>query len=98
MPAAHRIGDIGSGHPCHFPPSPAIGGSPSVFVNNLPAMRVGDPYVPHACIQGEAGLHPRKLLKGSSSIFIDGCAAGRIGDAIDCGGEASTGSFNVMFG
>ncbi|WP_374786300.1 hypothetical protein [Paenochrobactrum gallinarii] len=53
---------------------------------------------PHACIQGEAGLHPRKLLKGSSSIFIDGCASGRVGDAIDCGGEASTGSFNVMFG
>ena len=32
MPAITRKGDVESGHDCHFPPTPATGGSPDVFV------------------------------------------------------------------
>ena len=43
LPAA-RLGDIGSGHSCHYPPSPAVEGSPNVIINGRPAMRKGDAY------------------------------------------------------
>jgi uncharacterized Zn-binding protein involved in type VI secretion len=98
MPAAHRKADIGSGHGCHFPPTPATEGSPDVYVNGRPLMRVGDAYVPHPCVLGHAPPHGRKLAKGSASVFINGKPAGRIGDAIDCGGKAQTGSSNVFIG
>lgn len=48
MPAATRLGDIGSDHGCHFPPSPAIGASSVVFVNGIGVIRQGDAYGPHA--------------------------------------------------
>ncbi|WP_182084196.1 PAAR domain-containing protein [Aureimonas sp. ME7] len=98
MPPAHRKADIGSGHGCHFPPSLATGGSGDVFVNGRPLMRVGDAYAPHACVAGHAGPHGRKLAQGSPSVFVNGLKAGRIGDAIDCGGEARTGSGDVFIG
>lgn len=47
MPAATRLGDIGSGHGCHFQPSPATGASSDVFVNGIGAVRQGDAYGPH---------------------------------------------------
>lgn len=98
MPPAHRKGDIGSGHGCHFPPTPATGGSPNVFVNGRPLMRVGDAYVPHPCVVGHAPPHGRALADGSASVFVNGQPAGRTGDAIDCGGSASTGSGDVFIG
>lgn len=98
MPAAHRKGDIGSGHACHFPPTPAIGGSENVYINMQAAMRAGDAYAPHACaMQCVPGAHPRHLIKGSATVFINGLPAARVGDAIDCGGTASTGSTDVLF-
>lgn len=98
MPPAHRRADIGSAHACHFPPSPATGGSPDVYVNDRPLMRVGDSYAPHACVAGHAGPHGRALAAGSATVFINGKPAGRIGDAIDCGGNAQTGSGDVFIG
>ncbi|MEL6587027.1 MAG: PAAR domain-containing protein [Pseudomonadota bacterium] len=98
MPPAHRKGDIGSGHGCHFPPTPATGGSGDVFVNGRPLMRKGDAYVPHACVAGHAGPHGRALSGGSASVYANGKATGRKGDAIDCGGAASTASGNVFIG
>jgi uncharacterized Zn-binding protein involved in type VI secretion len=88
MPPAHRLGDVGSGHACHFPPTPASGGSPNVFVDGKPLMRVGDPYVPHG----------RALPAGSGTVFTNGKPTGRISDAIDCGGTAATGSGDVIIG
>ena len=98
MPPAHRKGDIGSGHGCHFPPSAATGGSPNVFVNGKPLMRVGDSYDPHGCPVCPEAPHGRKVVQGSRSVFVNGLPAARIGDAIDCGGEAQTGSPNVFIG
>jgi uncharacterized Zn-binding protein involved in type VI secretion len=98
LPPAHRRGDIGSGHACHFPPSAATGGSPNVFVNGKPLMRVGDSYQAHGCSSCPEPSHGRALAKGSSTVFINGQPAGRIGDAIDCGGKAAQGSPNVFIG
>jgi uncharacterized Zn-binding protein involved in type VI secretion len=96
MPAQTRQGDIGAGHACHFPPSPAIEGSPDVEIDGKPAMRVGDAYAPHACPTCPAPPHPRRLAVGSPTVFINGRPAGRVGDAIDCGGSAATGSRTVF--
>ncbi|MBO0664122.1 PAAR domain-containing protein [Jiella sp. MQZ9-1] len=89
MPPAHRQGDIGSGHGCHFPPSAATGGSPDVFTNGRPQMRVGDTYAPRSCVAGHAGPHGRALAQGSASVFINGRKAGRLGDEGPGGGRAS---------
>lgn len=95
-PAA-RLGDMGSGHACHFPPTEAIEGSPNVFINGRPAVRLGDACASHTCPE-HGGEHPRKLAEGSSSVFINGRPAVRLGDAIDCGGAMITGSGNVFIG
>lgn len=42
MPKATCLGDIGSGHACHFPPTASIAASPNVDVNGIPAVRQGD--------------------------------------------------------
>lgn len=96
MPSAHRKGDIGSGHGCHFPPTPATGGSPDVNINGRAAMRVGDSYAPHACVAGHAPPHARAMSQGSPTVFINGKPAGRRGDGIDCGGVAQSGSGDVF--
>jgi uncharacterized Zn-binding protein involved in type VI secretion len=96
-PAA-RLGDIGTGHACHFPPTPAVEGSPNVFINDRAAVRVGDAFAPHGCPSCPAPAHPRKLSEGSPTVFYNDRSAGRIGDAIDCGGVDATGSPNVFIG
>lgn len=98
MPPDHRKGDIGSGHGCHFPPTPATGGSPDVYVNGSALMRQGDSFAPHACVAGHAGPHDRALAGGSATVFVNGKLAGRKGDAIGCGGSAATASVDVYIG
>lgn len=98
MPKATRLGDIGSGHACHFPPTPSIVASPDVYVENIAAVRQGDAYAPHACPTCPAPPHPRSLSGGSGTVFINGTPAGRVGDAISCGGDAAAGAATVSFG
>lgn len=98
MPKATRLGDIGSGHGCHFPPSPSIAGSPDVYVNGIPIIRQSDPYLPHACPSCPAPPHPRSLSAGSSTVNVNGKKAGRVGDSISCGGAADQGSSDVFIG
>lgn len=95
---ATRLGDIGSGHACHFPPTPSIGASPDVNIDGMPAVRQGDAYAPHACPTCPAPPHPRSLSEGSGTVFINGRPAGRVGDAISCGGQANSGSSTVFIG
>ncbi len=90
MPLVFRLGDIASEH--HgCPPTPSIVASGDVFVNDKGVVRQGDACLPHSS-------HPRAVAEGSSSVFVNGRPAARIGDAIDCGGEAQTGSADVAFG
>ena len=96
-PAA-RLGDIGSGHGCHFPPSPAIQGSPNVFVNGRPLVRQTDAYMPHPCPVCPLPPHPRNLASGSPTVLVNNLQAGRVGDPINCGGNHAVGSGDVFIG
>lgn len=98
MPPSTRLGDLGSGHACHFPATPATAASPDVNIDGIPALRQGDAYGPHACPGCKQPPHPRSLSGGSASVFINGKPAGRVGDAISCGGAAAEGSSTVFIG
>lgn len=93
MPAATRKGDIGSGHDA-CPPTPAITGSPDVYVDGKPVVRVGDAYKPHKC--KKHAKHPRAQASGSGTVFVNGKPVARIGDGINCGGAAAAGSPTVF--
>lgn len=96
MPKAARKTDIGSEHSCHFPDTPAIEGSPNVWINGLEALRVQDHFESHGCSTCPAPAHPRALADGSPNVYINGQKAGRLHDPIDCGGAVITGSENVF--
>lgn len=94
-----RMGlDVCSGHPAgptFFPPRPAIVGSPDVFVNGLPAVRMGDLWCPHTNI---LSVHPGTGIGGSATVFCNGMPLMRSLDPIDCGSVALTGSTDVFAG
>lgn len=105
MPPQGRLGDKSmvpaDAHGCPACPHPAIGpavgGSPDVFVNKRPALRVGDPGVHAAC----CGPNTWTAQQGSGTVFINGKAAHRLGDADKhCGGMGKLieGSGNVIVG
>lgn len=83
MPTAARFSDKGTQHDGYYE-TVIIAGSPTVFIDGLPAARTGDPLTPHA--KPEHPPHPRKIAGGSATVFIDGLPAARTGDAVDCGG------------
>ncbi|MGM0535549.1 MAG: PAAR domain-containing protein [Pseudomonadota bacterium] len=90
MPAAARVGDVCTGHgPCS--PRPAVSGSPDVFVNGIPAHRVGDAWAVHC-------THDSVLAAGSRSVFVNGRAKGRVSDPVACGSLVAAGSPNVFVG
>lgn len=68
-----------------------IQGSPTVFANNKPVVRVGDFIQPHG-----TGAHagPR-MVQGSSNVFTNNIRTCRRGDSANCGHRAS-GSSNVF--
>lgn len=95
MPAQTRVGDNDTGHDA-CPPRSLAEGSPDVYINGIPAGRVGDAYVAHGC-----PVHPPHtgvIASGSGTVFINGRAAGRIGDPVSCGGDVAEGSGNVFVG
>lgn len=95
MPAQTRVGDNDTGHDA-CPPRPLAEGSPDVFINGIPAGRVGDAYAPHGC--PVHAPHSGVIASGSGTVFINGQAAGRIGDPVSCGGSVAEGSSNVIIG
>lgn len=99
MPQVTRKGDTCTGHDC-FPPRNSTGGSPNVYVNGIPAHRVGDSWAVHCCTHPDVphGCHVGALASGSSSVFVNGRALGRIGDSVDCGSTVAAGSANVFAG
>ncbi len=95
MPQAARLGDIGSGHGC-WPPRQNVQGSGNVFINGIPAHRVGDAWATHCC--PNQGCHASVLAVGSGTVFTNGVPQGRIGDLVACGSRVVTGSSNVFIG
>jgi len=74
-----------------------VDGSPSVFVNGRPAIRVDDPGIHAACCSANTW----NAKTGSKSVLINGRAAHRLGDLVThCGGIGTSieGSPNVIVG
>lgn len=103
MPAACRVGDDAvcpaDAHGCtscpHSVRGPAVAGSTDVMINDMPALRLGDPGIHAAC----CGPNTWKAAQGSPNVLINGKAAVRMGDQTQhCGGVGQTaaGSSNVL--
>ena len=85
--------DYSQGH-C-YEPRPAVEGSPNVFVNNIPVVRVTDNYYPsHTCGDSTHPMGP--AVEGSPNVFANNLAVHRNGDDIQCGDMGSNGSPNVF--
>lgn len=70
--------------------APLVGGSPNVFVNAQPAVRVGDP------VEGHGLNHDAPIMSGfSTNVFANKLEICRAGDIASCGHPA-TGSSNVF--
>lgn len=92
MPPQCRLGDMSQAavdaHGCPICPhpsatGPAIQGSPTVYVNGMPAVRVGDQGIHAVC----CGPNTWSAQRGSTTVFINGKAAHRVGDMDrHCGG------------
>jgi len=105
MPPAHRVGDRAlnpaDAHGCPACPHPVVGpalkGSPDVFVNGRPLMRIGDPGAHAACCAANSW----KVARGSRTVRVNGIAPARTGDGTShCGGSGTVieGSPNVLIG
>ncbi|MFM7203013.1 MAG: PAAR domain-containing protein [Myxococcota bacterium] len=105
MKPAGRVGDIAfcpsDSHGCpgcaHPVQGPAIQGSPNVLINDLPALRVGDPGIHAACCGGNQW----KAKEGARSVLINDKPLHRQGDASShCGGNGKlmVGSNDVVVG
>lgn len=92
-PAA-KLGDPGTDHD-GFPPTPIVSGSPDVWIDGLPAARVGDPLAPHA--KPKHPPHPRQIAAGSTTVLVNGKPLALTGSAVDCGGVI-IGSGSVVVG
>ncbi|MDF2414507.1 type VI secretion system PAAR protein [Aeromonas sp. 1HA1] len=80
---AAKVGNIGTDHD-GFHPTAITAGSPDVFIDGIPAARVGDPLAPHD--KPNHPPHPRKIASGSSTVFVNGKPLAITGSAVDCGG------------
>ena len=105
MPGQGRLGDKANisadKHGCPGCPHPGIGpaiaGSPDVFVNGRPALRVDDVGIHAVC----CGPNMWKAKDGSGTVFINGKKAHRQNDGTThCGGDGSLseGSTDVIVG
>ena len=105
MPGVSRVGDLSNcsadAHGCpacpHPVTGPAIVGSPNVFANGMPVLRVGDFGIHAVC----CGPNMWTATKGSATVFVNGMQVHRLGDMdTHCGGVGNMiqGSPTVMAG
>ena len=105
MPEQGRVSDNAQidadAHGCpacpHTCVGPLVAGSPDVFVNAFPAMRLGDMGIHAACCSANLWF----THAGSGTVFINDLKAVRKGDATNhCGGsgEVVAGSSDVFTG
>ncbi|MEZ6852997.1 type VI secretion system PAAR protein [Halodesulfovibrio aestuarii] len=90
---AVKVNDIGTEHD-GFHPTKVTAGSPDVFIDGLPAGRVGDPLEPHD--KPNHPKHGRAIATGSSTVFINGKPAALTGGKVSCGGVTiGSGTVNI---
>ena len=100
MPGAARTTDVTSYHsPCS--PGKCAQGSGDVYINNLPAFRLGDKNTPHGVPRSTpTGIvcipHVTALRQGSPNVYVNGKPLGRRGDAFNCGIQVMGCSGNVI--
>jgi uncharacterized Zn-binding protein involved in type VI secretion len=105
MPGAARLGDLSEvksdAHGCPACPHPGVGpaiiGSPDVYINSRPAVRVDDVGLHAAC----CGPNMWTAKEGSATVFINHKKAHRLDDADQhCGGNGKMiqGSPDVIIG
>jgi|APGre2960657404_1045060.scaffolds.fasta_scaffold55971_3 uncharacterized Zn-binding protein involved in type VI secretion len=82
--------DKSTGH-C-YTPRPCVTGSNNVFINKIPATRVGDFYPTHCC---GSSCHSGNATS-TSNVFVNNRPIHRSGDPITCGDTAFNGSPNVF--
>ncbi|MFT7621975.1 MAG: putative Zn-binding protein involved in type VI secretion [Myxococcota bacterium] len=103
--AVARLGDDAKvpsdAHGCPACPHTCIGphvkGSPDVFVNGMPCVRVSDPGIHSAC----CGPNTHTAQTGSGTVTVNGMDCHRKGDVTThCGGTGKSivGSGNVFAG
>ncbi|HZF56608.1 MAG TPA: PAAR domain-containing protein [Polyangiaceae bacterium] len=103
---AGRVGDEAKcpedGHSCsvckHVTVGPSTKGSPDVFINNQPVLRVGDPGEHSETCCGD---NKWRAKTGSSTVTANGLPLHRVGDETEhCGGDGKliTGSSDVAVG
>lgn len=101
MPAAHRLGDLCTGHDCH-PARASDVACTTVIVNGkgvVGATSAGKGHYPvHCCPPPVTACHDSILAAGSGTVFVEGVPAGRVGDPLSCGGTAAQGSGDVFIG
>lgn len=83
--------DFSAGHSC-FPPRPASSGSPNVFVNGIPCVRLSDTWPSHCCM---GVCHGGVTSTGSPNVFVNGLSKMRNSDSISCGDKSSQHSPNI---
>ncbi|MDR3073123.1 MAG: PAAR domain-containing protein [Deltaproteobacteria bacterium] len=104
MPPVSRVGDKAEcprdehGAACcaHAVSGPAVSGSPNVYVNNRPVLRVGDHGTHAACCGSNTWVN----AQGSRYVRANGIPVARLGDATThCGGAGRMveGSPDVSF-
>lgn len=71
-----------------------IVGSPNVFVNDKPAVRIGDSVLPHGRRQHNTAV----MATGSSTVFANSIPVSRNGDIANCGHSSAGGSSDVFAG
>jgi uncharacterized Zn-binding protein involved in type VI secretion len=68
-------------------------GSPNVFINGKPVVRVGDAVAPHG-----SGAHGSAVMAtGSATFSVNGIPVCRVGDLATCGDVGSPGSTQTIF-
>lgn len=87
MPSISRAGDAHACPQTGHSVNSVTSGSPDVFINGVPAARVGDPT---AC--------GSMITAGSCTVFINGKPAAFMGSATSHGGVIIGGSPNVLIG
>lgn len=93
------IGAQSTGHIC-YPPTALTQASNNVFVNSIPAGRIGDKFAPHACpcTNCPPPHTVRPISQGAKNVYFNFRPPGRIADFIACGDKIAQGSANVFAG
>lgn len=92
MYAAHHVTKLCTGHSC-FPPRPSATGAISVYINDTPAHRINDKWLPHCCY---SSCHDAYTLEGTTRCWTEDIPQSLVTHKVSCTSKIMTGSFDVF--